>query len=288
MRIERDIRPRCLHAVMRLLGQWLGWTLIPLLMTLAPAARAATVTLDLTALGNLTLAAGQSQTFTLGGSTTTVNGVTTTTSALTVTVLAMTYAGRAIPTTTTGGQTTIGTLTTSGAGQNTYQSALNFSASGAGVTNSLEGTRRGVPRDNPAVDAGGGKTDFIEILLSSAATLDAATFVDQNVRFGVGRSSLVWASDTTGTGSISTGDAISAATSLASASFGGAASDAFMIAASGGGSRFNISTMTLSYTPTVTTTVAAAALTAPSPVPLPASAPLLLAALGGLAFLRRR
>lgn len=277
---------------MRLLGQWLGWALIPMLVVLTPSAQAATVTLDMTSLGNLTLASGQSQTFSLGGSTTTVNGVTTTTSALTITVLAMTYAGRAIPTTTTGGRTTVGTLTTSGAGQNTYQSALNFSAAGAGVTNALEGTRRGVARDNTAVDAGGRNTDFIEILLSSAATLDAATFVDQNIRRGVGRSSLVWAADTTGTGSIGTGDTISAATSLASASFGGTASDAFMIAASGGASRFNISTMTLSYTPTVTTTgtatVKATQLNAPAPVPLPSSAPLFLTALGGLAFLRRR
>lgn len=288
MQTGYHIRPAFGPAPIRVLAQWLGWVLFPLLLVLTPTARAATVTLDMTALGNLTLAAGQAQTFTLGGSTTTVNGVTTTTSALTITVLGMTYAGRALPTTTSGGQTTLGTLTTSGAAQNTYQSALNFSASGVGVTNALEGTRRGVPRDNTAVDAGGGKTDFIELLLSSVATLDAATFVDRNIWGGVGQSRLVWASDTTGTGAIGTGDAISAATSLASAGFGGAASDAFMIAASGGGSRFNISTMTLSYTPTVTTTMTSAALTAPSPVPLPASAPLFLTALGGLAFLRRR
>ena len=253
---------------------------------LAPVTgRAATVTLDLTSLGTVSLAAGQSKTVTLGASTSTVDGVTTTTSGLTVTLMGMTAAG-GISTRTSHGVRTINSFDTSGGGQDIYNASLNFSSSGAGVQNSREGLLGLFFRDATSLDATGGNADFIEVMLSQAATLNNATFTElsysSNNRTSL--SSMLWAYDSNNSGSINSGDVISQAMRLNTVSagtFNNTASDAFLIGASGSNSSFLLKSLTLSYTPVITYTNVGA-------VPLPAGGLLMLGALGGLGLIRRR
>lgn len=257
-----------------------------MLLALAPVAgRAATVTFDLTSLGNISLAAGQSETLTLGGSVDTSGGVTTTVSGLTVTLVAMSYQGSSIATTNSQGQQVISNFSTSGFFPTVTQSALNFNSAGAGVTNPQE-SFLGYSFDSPDVDTAGGYVDFFEILLSQDATLNSAAFTDNYTTGGrspKSKSDFVWASDTTGAGGIGNGDVISAPTKLTdgSTAFGGATSSAFLIAAAGNNSDWRLASVTLSYTPNVTTSVVSA-------VPLPATGFLLLGAFGGLGVLVRR
>ncbi|MBI1220722.1 MAG: VPLPA-CTERM sorting domain-containing protein [Rhodobacteraceae bacterium] len=270
--------------------------LLSILMPLG--AGAATVALDLTSLGSLTLPVGQSQTVTLGGSTTTVNGVTTVTSGLTVTITGMSISGgngiqsRTVNTptgrqqqitnfnlTTTGGR--------NGVQQNVYDSALNFSATGAGVTNTLEGKSfwTGKQNDSPTIDRSGNSTDFIEIILSQSAALSGATFTDANTTGnGTPKSQFVWASDTNNDGAIGNGDVISNSVNIAGLNasvFNTAASTAFLFSASGANSSFALNSLSLTYTPLITTLP-------PGIVPLPAPGLLLIGALGGLGVVSRR
>lgn len=261
-------------------------------------AGAATVSLDLTALGAQTLPVGQSQTVTLGGSTTTVNGITTVTSGLTVTLTAMsinsgggiqnrdvyTHGGWQQQITNFNLKSTPGLF---GVRQNVFGSALTFSSSGAGVTNTLDGTNRktGLPSDSPNIDRSGNSTDFIQIVLSQSAALSGATFTDANTTGnGTPKSAFVWASDTTGDGAIGNGDVISNNVSISGLNasvFNNATSDAFLFSASGNNSAFALRGLSLTYTPLITTLP-------PGIVPLPAPGLLLMGALGGLGLVSRR
>lgn len=273
-----------MRAVWRQIGK--AMTVLPVLALLLPASvRAATITLDLSTLGTTALAAGQSTSVTLGGSTVTAGGVTTTTSGLTVTLTGMTAAG-GIPARTSRGTRTIGTFTTAGAGQNIYAAGLTFASGGVGVQNSREGLIGRVLRDSTSIDATGGNSDFIAITLSQAAVLNSATFTELSYTTS-GRqslSSMVWSYDSNASGAINTGDVISQATRLnavSASTFNNPASDAFLIGASGNNSSFLLKSLTLSYTPVITTTNVGA-------VPLPAGALLMLGALGWLGLIPRR
>lgn len=255
------------------------------LAALPGGAMAATVTLDLASLGSFTLAAGQSETVTIGGSVTTVGNVTTTVSGLTLTILGRSVSGSSLPTSNAGGTRHISGLTTTGFFANDFASALTFNGSGAGVTNSREGIL-GFGSDGPTADTSGGYADYFEILVSGTgtgtATLTGAGFTEYSFNGGgKSRSNFVWASDTNNDGGVGNGDAISQAIKLSSAgsvTFG-ATSDAFLIGASGSGSSFRLASLSFDYTPTVTMV---------SAVPLPASGLALLGGLAGLGALKRR
>lgn len=273
-------------------------------LSLAPlAAGAATVTLDLSALGTTTLPVGQSRTFTLGASQTTVGkigsptSITTRTTGLTITITGMSSTGgdgiqSTAVKTPTGTQQQIENFnlkTIPGKGgvtQNIFPAALTFSASGAGVTNTLEGTdaKTGLPKDASAIDGSGGNVDFIEVVLSQAAALSGASFTDFNLNKGVPKSQFQWASDTSNNGVIGNGDVISGKVAIAGLNasvFANATSRAFLFSATGGSDAFALRSLSLTYTPLIITLP-------PGIVPLPAPGLLLIGALGGLGLIWRR
>ncbi len=273
---------------------------------------AATVTFDLTSLGNLSLSSGQSQIITLGGSSTTVNGVTTTVSGLTITMNAFSAQGgiqstnlkdangKDVKDANNNKVTVIKNYnlhTTTGAGgqnQNVFQSSLNFSASGAGITNLLEGIDKntGLPKDSSSID-GKGDQDFLEILLSGPATLTGVSFTDTNLdKNGNPKSQFIWMTDTNGDGTIGNGDVLSGKTDIAgfnagaiATSYGGANSQAYGFLAPGGGDDWFFKAITFAYTPIVTITPY---VPNPTPVPLPSSGISLLGLLVGMGVIMRR
>jgi hypothetical protein len=266
-------------------------------------AGAATVTLDLSALGSLTLPVGQSKSFTLGASQTTVGkigsptSITTWTTGLTITLVGMTTKGgdgiqSQNVTTPTGTQQQIENFNLAtipgkgGVTQNVFQSALNFSSSGAGVTNTLEGTdgKTGLPKDATSIDGSGGYVDFIEVILSQSAALSGASFTDFNLNKGVPKSQFEWASDTSKNGVIGNGDVISGKVNIAGLNasvFANATSSAFLLSATGGSDSFALRSLSLTYTPLIITLP-------PGIVPLPAPGLLLIGALGGLGLISGR
>lgn len=270
-----------------------SWTAAATALALAVAfapqgAEAASVTLDLTSLGSLSLGVGEAKTVTLGASVTDVGGVTTTVSGLTVTLLGLSYSGSSIQTSNAGGQRHITNFSTTGLFPTVSQSALNFTSAGAGVTNTKE-SLLWLNFDSTTADAGGGYADFFEIVVSQSATLDALGFSESSFNGGgKSQSNYVWGYDSTGDNAIGNGDAVSNAIALkdAGTTTYGATSQAFLVGTSGNKSSYRLNSVTFSYTPNVTITVDPTP-EDPAPVPLPATGLLLAGAFGGVGLLRR-